>query len=75
MTSDTPTPVFTEQLATLHTFIDGLIAEHRSGDRESEDLLALMLQQDPNGKPVLETQNIRNQIMTFLIAGSSPHRS
>ena len=56
-------------MATLHTFIDGLIAEHRSGDREFEDLLALMLQQDSDGKPVLETENIRNQIMTFLIAG------
>ena len=65
----TPTPVFKEELATLHAFIDGLIAEHRSGEREFEDLLALMLQQDPSGKPVLETQNIRNQIMTFLIAG------
>ncbi|OBH41977.1 bifunctional cytochrome P450/NADPH--P450 reductase [Mycobacterium mantenii] len=69
LTSDTPTPVFTEELATLHTFIDGLIAEHQSGDSEFDDLLALMLQQDPDGKPVLETQNIRNQIMTFLIAG------
>ncbi|OBH51036.1 cytochrome P450 [Mycobacterium sp. E2479] len=69
LSSDAPTSVFKEELTTLHTFIDGLIAEHRSGDREFEDLLALMLQQDPNGKPVLETENIRNQIMTFLIAG------
>lgn len=69
LTSDTPTPLFKEELATLHTFIDGLIAEHRSGDREFEDLVALMLQQDPIGKPVLDTENIRNQIMTFLIAG------
>lgn len=69
LVSDEPTPAFKEELATLHTFIDGLIAEHRSGDREFDDLLALMLQEDPSGKPVLETQNIRNQIMTFLIAG------
>ncbi|MEE2851930.1 MAG: cytochrome P450 [Actinomycetota bacterium] len=69
LTSDTPTPVFKKELATLHSFIDGLIAEHQSGDRECDDLLALMLQQDANGKPVLETENIRNQIMTFLIAG------
>jgi cytochrome P450/NADPH-cytochrome P450 reductase len=67
--SGAPTPVFNEELATLYTFIDGLITEHRSGDREFEDLLALMLQQDPDGKPVLETENIRNQILTFLIAG------
>lgn len=69
LVSDEPTPAFTAELATLHTFIDGLIAEHRSGDREFDDLLALMLQQDPSGKPVLDTENIRNQIMTFLIAG------
>jgi cytochrome P450/NADPH-cytochrome P450 reductase len=69
LTSDAPTPVFKEELATLYAFIDGLIAEHRSGDRKSEDLLAMMLQQDSSGKPALETQNIRNQIMTFLIAG------
>jgi len=67
--SPTPTTVFNDELATLYTFIDGLIAEHRSGNREFEDLLALMLQRDPNGKPALETQNIRNQILTFLIAG------
>lgn len=67
--SGTVTPVFDEELKTLHAFIDGLITEHRSGDREFEDLLALMLQQDADGKPVLETENIRNQILTFLIAG------
>lgn len=67
--SDAPTPVFKNELATLYAFIDGLIAEHRSGESESDDLLALMLQQDPSGKPVLDTENIRNQIMTFLIAG------
>jgi cytochrome P450/NADPH-cytochrome P450 reductase len=64
-----PTAVFTAELATLHAFIDGLIAEHRSGDGEYDDLLALLLQRDPSGTPVLDTENIRNQIMTFLIAG------
>ncbi|OBI81598.1 cytochrome P450 [Mycobacterium asiaticum] len=66
---DTPTPVFNEEMATLNTFIDGLIDEHRSGDHDSQDLLALMLRQGPDGNPVLETDNIRNQILTFLIAG------
>ena len=61
--------MFENELATLHTFIDGLIAEHRSGDREFEDLLSLMLQQDPDGNPVLQTANVRYQILTFLIAG------
>lgn len=67
--SGAPTPVFNEELTTLHRFIDGLIAEHRSADREFEDLLALMLQQNSDGGPVLEAENIRNQIVTFLIAG------
>jgi cytochrome P450 / NADPH-cytochrome P450 reductase len=69
LASDSTTPLFEHELATLHAFIDGLIAEHRSGDRDFEDLLTLMLQQDPGGNPVLETTNIRNQILTFLIAG------
>ena len=63
------TPVFEREVNTLHGFIDGLIAEHRSRDRDFEDLLTLMLQQNPDGTPVLETANIRNQILTFLIAG------
>lgn len=69
LVSAEPTPVFNEQLANLHAFMDGLIAEHRSGDSEFDDLLALMLQQDSSGTPVLDTENVRNQIMTFLIAG------
>lgn len=69
LVKDELTPVFKQELATLHTFIDDLIAEHRSGNREYEDLLTLMLQQGPSGEPVLDTANIRNQIMTFLIAG------
>lgn len=61
--------MFADELAALHKFIDELITEHRSGDRDFDDLLALMLQQDPDGEPVLDTDNIRNQILTFLIAG------
>lgn len=67
--SGTPTAVFKKELASLYSFIDGLMAEHSSGDSEFEDLLSLMLQRDPDGKPVLETENVRNQILTFLIAG------
>lgn len=69
LVSEVQTPVFTQELSTLHNFIDGLITEHRACGDEFEDLLALMLQQDPDGNPVLETENVRNQIMTFLIAG------
>ena len=67
--SGTQTALFKKELASLYSFIDGLMAEHSSGDREFEDLLSLMLQRDPDGKPVLETDNVRNQILTFLIAG------
>jgi cytochrome P450 / NADPH-cytochrome P450 reductase len=67
--SETATAVFDNELATLHEFIDRLIAEHRSGDQRAEDLLTLMLQPDSDGQPMLETENIRNQILTFLIAG------
>lgn len=69
LVSPEPTPVFTAELATLYAFIDDLIAEHRSGDGEFDDLLALMLHRDPDGNPVLDAQNVRNQILTFLIAG------
>ncbi len=67
--SDAVTPAFNHELATLHAFIDTLIAEHQAGERDVEDLLTLMLQHDSDGKPVLPTENVRNQILTFLIAG------
>ncbi|UMB71246.1 bifunctional cytochrome P450/NADPH--P450 reductase [Mycobacterium paraterrae] len=67
--SGAATPAFQAESAKLHEFIDGLIAEHRSGESEFDDLLTLMLQQDSNGEPVLPTANVHNQILTFLIAG------
>ncbi|MCB0949601.1 MAG: cytochrome P450 [Mycobacterium sp.] len=61
---------FETELATLHRFFDGLVDEHRDGGPdEPDDLLYAMLAHDRDGKPVLDEQNIRNQIMTFLIAG------
>ena len=62
------TTEFEADKATLHAYFDDLIAGHRAGGG-TEDLLTVMLGQGPDGAPLLETENIRNQIMTFLIAG------
>lgn len=56
------TPEFKAELATLHAYFDELIAEHAAGG--TGDLLYVML-----GGGALDTENVRNQIMTFLIAG------
>lgn len=64
------TPRFEAELAYLHTYFDDLIEAHRTGEpADLEDLLYVMLGRDSGGEPVLDPQNIRNQIMTFLIAG------
>ncbi len=61
---------FEASRATLHSYFDELIAGHRASETaDPDDLLYVMLGQDADGKPVLEPANIRNQIMTFLIAG------
>ncbi len=64
------TPEFEKQLAFLHGVFDELIEKHSSGPTDGlDDLLYAMLARDSSGSPVLDTDNIRNQIMTFLIAG------
>lgn len=64
------TPEFTNKLATLHTFFDELIAAHRSGSADAvDDLLSTMLGVDADGAPLLDRDNVNNQIMTFMIAG------
>lgn len=50
----------------LHNYFDELITGHRAAGAGA-DLLYVML--DHDGGPALDTANIRNQIMTFLIAG------
>lgn len=61
---------FDAELATMHAYFDGLIEQHRTGGADGVDnLLYVMLGHGPDGEPVLDTENIRNQIMTFLIAG------
>ena len=54
---------FDAELSTLHAYFDELIAGHSGGG--TGDLLYVMLGADG----ALSDENIRNQIMTFLIAG------
>ena len=67
---DGTTERFNTELAYLHSYFDDLIEAHRTGEpADLDDLLYVMLGRDAGGEPVLDPQNIRNQIMTFLIAG------
>ena len=61
--------VFEAERAKLFGFIAELIATHRAGEVDLDDLLALMLAPGPDGKPVLDDLSIRNQIATFMVAG------
>lgn len=64
------TTEFTKELAYLHGAFDELVEQHRTdADDKLNDLLYLMLARDADGEPVLSPDNVRNQIMTFLIAG------
>lgn len=66
----TTTPRFEAEFAYLNAYFDELIAAHTSGDpADVDDLLYVMVARDSDGQPVLDLPNIRNQIMTFLIAG------
>lgn len=62
------TPELVAERTILHTYFDELIAEHRATGT-GDDLLYVMLGAVEDGQPVLDAENIRNQIMTFLIAG------
>lgn len=61
--------VFETERGKLFSFIADLIAQHRAGEVDLDDLLALMLQPGPDGTPILDDDSIRNQIATFLVAG------
>jgi cytochrome P450/NADPH-cytochrome P450 reductase len=66
----TATAEFEKQLAYLHGVFDELIEQHRGRTADGlDDLLYVMLAPDAGGEPILDADNIRNQIMTFLIAG------
>jgi len=63
------TPEFEAQRSALHTYFDELVQQHRSGEIESDDLLFVMLGRGADGRALLDEGNIKNQIMTFMIAG------
>ncbi|OKH77799.1 cytochrome P450 [Mycobacterium sp. ST-F2] len=67
--SDGDQAVFETERGKLFSFIMDLIGRHRAGEVDLDDLLALMLQPGPDGKPILDDDSIRNQIATFLVAG------
>jgi cytochrome P450/NADPH-cytochrome P450 reductase len=61
---------FDTEFAYLNAYFDDLIAAHTTGEpADVDDLLYVMVGHDSDGNPVLDRQNVRNQIMTFLIAG------
>ncbi|MBU8678867.1 bifunctional P-450/NADPH--P450 reductase [Bacillus subtilis] len=62
---------FRHDIQTMFSLVDSIIAERRSnGDQDKKDLLARMLNvEDPETGEKLDDENIRFQIITFLIAG------
>ncbi|MFB0637063.1 bifunctional P-450/NADPH--P450 reductase [Bacillus rugosus] len=62
---------FHHDIQTMFSLVDSIIAERRSnGDQNEKDLLARMLNvEDPETGDKLDDENIRFQIITFLIAG------
>ncbi|QCB51795.1 cytochrome P450 [Rhodococcus sp. PAMC28707] len=61
-----------DDVRTIHRLVDDIVAARRAGrSRGSEgDLLDLMLNKvDPESGEPLSDRNIRNQILTFLVAG------
>lgn len=68
--NDGTTTRFETELTYLNSVFDDLIAAHSTGEpADVDDLLYVMVGRDAAGNPVLDPENIRNQIMTFLIAG------
>ncbi|MGM0854928.1 MAG: bifunctional cytochrome P450/NADPH--P450 reductase [Bacillota bacterium] len=62
---------FKEDIQYMFTLVDELITERKqNGDQGEDDLLSHMLKgTDPETGEVLDDENIRYQIITFLIAG------
>lgn len=61
---------FQRDVAYLHGVVDEVIRQRRAQPSAARDLLALMLDgQDPKSGQRLSDENIRYQVITFLIAG------
>lgn len=61
--------VFGAERDKLYAFIEELIAGHRAGAVDVDDLLVLMLRPEADGNPRLDHDLVRNQILTFMVAG------
>jgi cytochrome P450 len=61
---------FRQALHTLNTFVYGLIAARHHREKETDDLLSLLLQarDEETGAPMSDTQ-LRDEVMTLCIAG------
>jgi cytochrome P450/NADPH-cytochrome P450 reductase len=62
---------YREDIQTMHELVESVIKERRQGTGGGEDdLLGLMLQAvDPETGTRLDDANVRDQVLTFLIAG------
>lgn len=61
---------FGEDIASMHALVDEVIRARRQHPGEARDLLGLMLEAvDPVSGERLDDENIRDQVITFLIAG------
>lgn len=62
---------FKRDIVTINSLVDNIITDRRaSGNQEAEDLLSRMLNnKDPETGEGIDDENIRYQIITFLIAG------
>lgn len=62
---------FKHDIQSMYTLVDKIIAERKEqGHMEGDDLLSYMLNgKDPDTGETLDDENIRYQIITFLIAG------
>jgi cytochrome P450/NADPH-cytochrome P450 reductase len=69
--AETDDEAFRANTQLLNSVVDEVIAARRTGARpELDDLLGLMLEAEhPDDGTPLDTANIRNQVITFLIAG------
>ncbi|QIS08777.1 cytochrome P450 [Nocardia arthritidis] len=57
-------------IQTLHRYVDAMIAERKARPTDDDDLLNLMLTTaDPDTGEQLPAENIRDQVLTFLVAG------
>ncbi|WP_066736765.1 bifunctional cytochrome P450/NADPH--P450 reductase [Cupriavidus sp. D384] len=61
---------FADDVAYMRNLVDDVIRQRRAAPRPGMDLLNLMLEaRDPETDRQLDDANIRNQVITFLIAG------